>query len=86
MDLRRIVGTNVRYWRVKRGFSQEELAFRSDLHRTYVSAVERGIRNPTVLILGKMAAALDVRPVLLLDDYNAAGDPERLLFEDNSTN
>lgn len=69
MDLRRVVGNNVKHWRTKRGYSQEELAFRSELHRTYVSAVERGIRNPTVLIVGKLAAALGVRPVMLLDDY-----------------
>ena len=66
MDLRRVVGNNVKYWRTKRGYSQEELAFRSELHRTYVSAVERGIRNPTVLTVGKLAAALGVRPVMLL--------------------
>jgi transcriptional regulator with XRE-family HTH domain len=74
MDLRRVVGNNVKHWRTKRGYSQEELAFRSELHRTYVSAVERGIRNPTVLIVGKLAAALGVRPVLLLDDYAGRAD------------
>jgi len=74
MDLRRVVGNNVKHWRTKRGYSQEELAFRSELHRTYVSAVERGIRNPTILIVGKLAAALGVRPVLLLDDYAGSTD------------
>lgn len=74
MDLRRVVGNNVKHWRTKRGYSQEELAFRSELHRTYVSAVERGIRNPTVLIVGKLAAALGVRPVMLLDDYGGRAD------------
>ncbi|HUN12685.1 MAG TPA: helix-turn-helix transcriptional regulator [Rhabdaerophilum sp.] len=69
-----MVGHNVKHWRTKRGFSQEELAFRSELHRTYVSAVERGIRNPTVLIVGKLAAALGVRPVMLLDDYAGRAD------------
>lgn len=74
MDLRRIVGTNVREWRMKRGFSQEELAFRAGLHRTYVSAVERGLRNPTVVIIGRLAGALGVRPLALLDDYDRAKD------------
>lgn len=74
MDLRRIVGRNVKYWRQKRGMSQEALAFDSDLHRTYVSAVERGIRNPTIETLGKLAKALAVRPVLLLDDYDPDSD------------
>ena len=50
--------------------SQEQLAFDSELHRTHVSAVERGIRNPTVETLGKSAKALSVRPLHLLDDYD----------------
>ena len=66
MDLRRLVGTNVRYLRMRLGVSQEELAFRSRLHRTYVSGVERGVRNPTVVIVGRLAKALQVEPHELL--------------------
>ena len=66
MDLRRLVGQNVRHFRTHLGISQEELAFRSGLHRTYVSGVERGIRNPTVVIVGRLARALDVDPPLLI--------------------
>ena len=66
MDLRRLVGINVRFWRERLDISQEELAFRADLHRTYVSGVERGVRNPTVLIVGRLAKALDVGPDMLL--------------------
>ena len=66
MDLRRLVGTNVRYWRERLGVSQEELAFRANLHRTYVSGVERGVRNPTVVIVGRLAEALGVEPEHLL--------------------
>jgi transcriptional regulator with XRE-family HTH domain len=43
------------------GISQEELALRADLHRTYLSGIERGHRNPTYRNLVKIAAALDVR-------------------------
>jgi transcriptional regulator with XRE-family HTH domain len=68
MDLRRLVGTNVRYWRTRLGVSQEELAFRSQLHRTYVSGVERGVRNPTVVIVGRLAKALQVDPQELLSN------------------
>jgi transcriptional regulator with XRE-family HTH domain len=60
MDIRRLVGQNVRLLRGRSGISQEELAFRSGLHRTYVSGVERGIRNPTAVIIGRLAKALDV--------------------------
>ena len=48
MDVRRRVGLNVKNVRRERGLSQEGLAFECGLHRTYVSGVERGIRNPTV--------------------------------------
>lgn len=68
MDIRRRVGLNVRKFRKQRGFSQEELAFECGLHRTYISGVERGVRNPTVLVLHEIAAALRVPPARLLDD------------------
>ena len=62
-----VVGKNVRRYRELKGLSQEELAFDADLHRTYVSGVERGIRNPTVLIVAKLANALGVDPAKLLE-------------------
>jgi transcriptional regulator with XRE-family HTH domain len=68
MDIRRQVGLNVRQIRSQRGWSQEELAFECDLHRTYISGVERGIRNPTVLIVEKIARALKVAPYQLLQE------------------
>ena len=67
MDIKAVVGKNVRQYRELKGLSQEELAFDADMHRTYVSGVERGIRNPTVLIVAKLAQALGVEPCKLLD-------------------
>ncbi len=61
MDVRRRVGQNTQRLRAAKGWSQEELADRSHLHRTYVSGVERGVRNPTVTVLQKIATALEVR-------------------------
>ena len=55
MEIRAVVGRNVRRYREAKGLSQEELAFQADLHRTYVSGVERGIRNPTVAIVARLA-------------------------------
>tara|TARA_R110002110_G_scaffold312446_5_gene525798 strand:- start:147 stop:371 length:225 start_codon:yes stop_codon:yes gene_type:complete len=60
MDIREQVGANLRRIRRECGLSQEALAFECGLHRTYVSGVERGIRNPTVVILDKIATALNV--------------------------
>ena len=68
MDIRRRVGLNVKRYRKERGFSQEGLALECGVHRTYVSGVERGIRNPTVVVLERVARALDVPPSRLLDD------------------
>jgi transcriptional regulator with XRE-family HTH domain len=68
MNVRRRVGLNVKRFRAERGLSQEELAFECGLHRTYVSGVERGVRNPTVVVLEKIAKALKVATSLLLEE------------------
>ena len=68
MDVRRRVGLNVKNFRRERGLSQEGLAFECGLHRTYVSGVERGVRNPTVLALEKIAEALNIPSARLLDE------------------
>ena len=58
MDVRRRVGLNVKRLREAQGISQEDLADRAGVHRTYVSGVERGVRNPTITVLEKLAGAL----------------------------
>ena len=67
MDIRRRVGLNLRHYREKLGLSQEEFAFECGLHRTYVSGVERGVRNPTVVVVAKLAKALGVPPEKLIE-------------------
>jgi len=49
-------------YREAAGLSQEALAFECWLHRTYVSGVERGVRNPTVVVLERLAAPLEIEP------------------------
>jgi transcriptional regulator with XRE-family HTH domain len=66
MDIRRYVGLNVKRIRKEHEWSQEDFAFEAGLHRTYVSGIERGIRNPTVTIVAKLADALGVQPYDLL--------------------
>lgn len=66
MDIKAQVGRAVQRLRVARGWSQEDLAAESGLHRTYVSGVERGVRNPTVTIVARLAKALKVPPSDLL--------------------
>lgn len=67
MDVRRRVGLNVKRFRQEKGLSQEALAFEAKLHRTYISGVERGVRNPTVVVLEGIASALAVPTAKLLE-------------------
>jgi len=66
MDIRRQVGANIRRLREARGLSQEDLGFEAEVHRTYVSGTERGVRNPTIVVLARIARALHVPPARLL--------------------
>jgi transcriptional regulator with XRE-family HTH domain len=65
MDLPKVLGRNVRRLREEAGTSQEEVAFRAGLNRAYLSDVERGARNPTVRVVGRLAKALGVEPAEL---------------------
>jgi len=68
MDVRRRVGLNLKRFREERGFSQEAFADHCGLHRTYISGIERGVRNPTVMIVERIAKALKVPAGELLQD------------------
>jgi transcriptional regulator with XRE-family HTH domain len=52
------VGKRIRSFREGQGVSQEALAEKSGLHRTYIGGVERGLRNPSLKSLGRIAKAL----------------------------
>jgi transcriptional regulator with XRE-family HTH domain len=67
MDICHRVGRNLRRLREARGWSQEEMAHRAGLHRTYISGLERGVRNPTVTVLEKIAAVFDGKIGTLTD-------------------
>jgi transcriptional regulator with XRE-family HTH domain len=66
MDMRRLVGRNVRRIRQAKGLTQEELAERSGFGQNYLSDLERGRRNPTVVTLWELAQTLGVTPVELI--------------------
>jgi transcriptional regulator with XRE-family HTH domain len=51
--------------------SQEELAERADIHRTYVSQIERGLKSPTLVMLFRLAKALDTTPSRMLKQLEA---------------
>ena len=74
-DPRMVVGQRVREYRQVRQYSQEELAARAGLHPTYVSGIERGHRNLSIVNLYRLAAALGVSPGELVPPLsNAAHD------------
>ena len=58
MDVQRRIAVNVKRVRKEQGLSQEELADRAGVHRTYVSQIERGVKNATFVSLDKIAQAL----------------------------
>lgn len=60
-------GERVREERLKRGLSQEDLAFRADLHRTYIGMIERAEKNITLISIEKIANALEVNIKELLE-------------------
>lgn len=67
MDIRRQIGSRVRELRNIRQLSQEELAHRAAIHVTYLSGLENGKRNPSLLVLARLADALNVRPISLFE-------------------
>lgn len=66
MDVKKRLGTNLRQLREAKGLSQEAFAFEAGIHRTYVSDIERGARNPTITVVENLAVALGVTASELL--------------------
>ena len=67
MEIQRRLARNLVRLREERGWSQEELAYQAGLHRTYVSGIERRVRNPTIMILERLAKALGVKASTLIE-------------------
>jgi transcriptional regulator with XRE-family HTH domain len=68
MDLVVLLGRNIRAFREARSLTQEQLALDAGMKRSYVSELERGLRNPTVRALGRLATALQIEAAALLRD------------------
>jgi len=60
MNILRLVGSNLRAARLRKGLSQESLANEAGVAMNYVSGIERGTQNPTVMVLHKLAAVLGI--------------------------
>jgi transcriptional regulator with XRE-family HTH domain len=78
MDMRRLVGRNFARLRLAKGFTQERFAELSGFTQQYVSGLERGRRNPTVVTLYHLAQALGVSHVdLIMPDQEASQESAR---------
>jgi transcriptional regulator with XRE-family HTH domain len=67
VDVRARLARNLRRLREEKGWSQERYADEADIHRTYISDLERGARNPTIIVVEKLARAFGVTSGSLLD-------------------
>lgn len=61
-------GNQVRELRLKQELSQEQLAFKAGLHRTYIGMIERAEKNITLLNIEKIAKALDIKVMDIIND------------------
>jgi transcriptional regulator with XRE-family HTH domain len=67
MDMRRLIGRNVRRLRLAKGWTQEELANHSGFSQQYISGLERGRRNPTIVTVYELAQVLGASHLHLLE-------------------
>jgi transcriptional regulator with XRE-family HTH domain len=68
MDMRKLVGRNFARIRQEKGLTQEEVAARSGYSQQYLSGLEQGNRNPTIITLYELSQALGVDHIQLLSD------------------
>ncbi|MCW6036718.1 helix-turn-helix transcriptional regulator [Spirulina subsalsa FACHB-351] len=73
-DIKKRFGLAIKHRRQELELSQEELAFRSGLHRTYISDIERGFRNPSLENIQKLAFALNISMSDLFANYGVESD------------
>ncbi len=75
MDIRKLFGINVKRFREAAALSQAEIAARMGVDRAYISAIERGLQNATLLSVWEIAQALEVRPMELLAEPDSSAPP-----------
>ena len=70
MTINKQLGYRIRYLRQNKGLSIEALALEAEINRNYLGDLERGMRNPTVVVLNKIAKALEVDLSTLFEGIN----------------
>jgi transcriptional regulator with XRE-family HTH domain len=74
MDIRKLVGTNVRRYRLAANLTQEAVAVRMDADRAFISQIERGGQNITLFTLHHLSEALGVRPIEFFVEHDDGGE------------
>jgi ribosome-binding protein aMBF1 (putative translation factor) len=74
-DIKKRFGFVIRMWREQSGISQDELGWRAELHRTYISDIERGARNPSLQSIEKLAKALKMSCSKLFQPLDESIEP-----------
>ncbi len=72
MEILKVLGKNIRTFRKGKELSQEQLAEKASLHITHISRIERGLQNPSIDVVERIAAALDTESFILLAPNEAA--------------
>jgi transcriptional regulator with XRE-family HTH domain len=75
MDMRKLVGRNVKRIRLVKGLTQEQLAEKSGFSQQYISGLEKGQRNPTIISLYELARSLGVSHIELVSAADVARAP-----------
>jgi transcriptional regulator with XRE-family HTH domain len=75
MSWTRIVGWNIRKWRWEKGLTQEDLARRAATTANFIGQIEHGDRNISIEVMGRVAQALGIELVRLLDPEDASPAP-----------
>jgi len=75
LDAGRAFGKVLQKRRKQAGLTQEQLALEAGVQRTYVSMIERGVNQPTITVIFKLAAGLKCLPSVLIADVEALADP-----------
>lgn len=74
-NIQKVVGKNIKLFRQTKGLTQERLAELVNVSSSYIGYLERGLRAPSLDLLARIGAALDVEPTVLLDTSSKDTDP-----------